>query len=162
MPRNLTTHEALQMAVGGIGEQTLAMLDVVDLNGDVRRLKVSDEEKNVLFLVGLDAIVKERTKKFFGEYYVTIIELMDQVGRRPGAMRQVAHGFKKLAVFLGPQGDDELVYYDHNHSMVAKFRIDPDGEYLLDSSTSIKDVIECLKEIETYLLGIIKIETSPK
>ena len=161
-PQKLTTHEALQMTVGGMGEHALAMLDVVDLNGDVRRSQASDEEKNIMFLSGLEKIVKERTEKLFGQYYVHIKELMDELGRRPGTVRQVKLGHNKLAIYLGVEGDDELAYYDHSDSIVAKFRIDPEGTYLLSPGVDIKEVVKCLKLTEEFILGCIRINTSPK
>ena len=138
------------------------MMDVVDLNGEVRVTETPDEYKEILFLEGLEKIVVKHTEECFKGFYYRILELMDKIGRRPGAMRKSTPAFNKFAVFIGEDGEDELAYYDHNISMLAEFRVDPDGKYWLSPGTSAKDAWGSLRSIEEHLENVIRANNSPK
>lgn len=161
-PQNMTTQEALQMVSGGTGKQTVIMMDLVDLNADVRIEKVSDDIKEILFLDGLEKILTKHTEECFKGFYYSILGLMDKIGRRPGAMRKSTPAFNQFAVFIGPTGEDEFVYYNHDVSMMPKFRVDPDGKYLLSPGVTIKDAWGSLRFTEEHLENVIKANNSPK
>lgn len=162
MPRNLTTKEALQMVSGGTGKQTVIMMDVVDLNGEVRVTDASDNHKEILFLDGLEKIVVKHTEEALKASYYRILALMDKIGRRPGAMRRSTPGFNQFTVFIGPKGEDEFVYYNHDVSMMPKFRVDPDGKYLLSPGVTVKDAWESMRLTEEHLENVIRANNSSK